>query len=90
MLVVAPAHFKGISVRYQHRQAINEIGHLGPVRLILEALEDAANYWEAIAEHLTRAINTRSAIFDPDLHDRLLFDDDVFSRSCLYFWAIDS
>lgn len=30
------------------------------------------------------------AIFAPDQHDRLLFDDDAFSRSRLYFWAIDS
>ncbi|KAJ5631044.1 uncharacterized protein N7484_011144 [Penicillium longicatenatum] len=90
VLVLAPAHFDAISSRYRRPRAINDGGHLEPVRLILEALKDAADSWEAIAEHLTRVINTRGAIFDPDLHDRLLFDDDAFSRSRLYFWAIDS
>ncbi|KAL4770021.1 hypothetical protein BDW60DRAFT_91310 [Aspergillus nidulans var. acristatus] len=90
VLVLAPAHFDTVWGGSKRQRAINDSGHLAPMRLILEALEDAADSWEAIAEYLTRVVNTRGAIFDPDLHDRLLFDDDAFSRSRLYFWAIDS
>jgi hypothetical protein len=64
-------------------------GHMIPVALILQALHDAADSWEQVANHLSSLIDNQGAIFDPDEHDRLLFDDHTFSRSRLYFWAID-
>ncbi|KAF4182896.1 hypothetical protein CNMCM7927_009438 [Aspergillus lentulus] len=64
-------------------------GHMIPVALILQALRDAADSWEQVANHLSSLVDDQGAIFDPDEHDRLLFDDNTFSRSRLYFWAID-
>lgn len=85
ILVLAPSHARGFCP-----YTGVESGHLAPLRLILEALRDAAESWEKIVGHLAGLVNQRGAIFAPDLHDRLLFDDDAFSRSRLYFWAIDS
>lgn len=90
ILVLTPSHFDPFHSCSQGRPAIDSGGHLAPLGLIVEALRDAANSWEAIADHLARLVNQRDAIFAPDFHDRLLFDDDAFSRSRLYFWAIDS
>ncbi|GFF98641.1 predicted protein [Aspergillus lentulus] len=64
-------------------------GHMIPVALILQALRDAADSWEQVANHLSSLVDDQGAIFDPDEHDRLLFDDNTFSRSRLYFWPID-
>jgi hypothetical protein len=59
------------------------------IGLILKALLEAASSWDGIADHLTVLINKGDAIFDPHQHGGLLFDDSTFSRSRLYFWAID-
>ncbi|EED16340.1 conserved hypothetical protein [Talaromyces stipitatus ATCC 10500] len=82
--------FDAVDIHNESQPALEYGGHLAPLRLITVALKDAAHSWEGIADHLTLHINQRGAIFDPDLHDRLLFDDNIFSRSRLYFWAIDS
>ncbi|KAK2784010.1 hypothetical protein FQN52_009389 [Onygenales sp. PD_12] len=58
--------------------------------LISDALCDVSDSWEEIASHFAYVLNDQDAIFDPQMHDSLLFDDDTFSRSRLYFWAIDS
>jgi hypothetical protein len=34
-------------------------------------------------------LDDQDTILDPRGHDELLFDDDTFSRSRLYFWAMD-
>ncbi|KAK2808031.1 hypothetical protein FQN50_005113 [Emmonsiellopsis sp. PD_5] len=60
------------------------------LRLIKDALHDVSDSWEEIASHFVSILNDQDAIFDPQRHDCLLFDDDTFSQSRLYFWAIDS
>lgn len=45
--------------------------------------------WEEIAEYFDRILCEREALLDPDYHDSLLTDDEVFSRSKKYFWAIE-
>ncbi|KAF7122253.1 hypothetical protein CNMCM5793_000210 [Aspergillus hiratsukae] len=88
ILHLAPPHFRAL-----HQEAYWPVGsydgHMIPVALILQALEDAADSWEQVANHLSSLIDNQGAIFDPDEHDRLLFDDNTFSRSRLYFWGID-
>lgn len=44
--------------------------------------------WEQILEYFTLLLGYRDTLSDPDTHDRLLFDDDSFTRSRRYFWAI--
>ncbi|KAK2774914.1 hypothetical protein FQN53_003390 [Emmonsiellopsis sp. PD_33] len=60
------------------------------LNLIWHALRDVSDSWEEIASHFVCVLNDQDAIFDPQMHDSLLFDDDTFSRSRLYFWAMDS
>ena len=45
--------------------------------------------WSEIADYFAWLIGHRDALADPDTHDSLLFDDDSFSRSRRYFWAIN-
>jgi hypothetical protein len=45
--------------------------------------------WQAVEKYFGWLIGHREALSDPDAHDSLLFDDDTFSRSRKYFWAIN-
>lgn len=46
--------------------------------------------WEKIAGYFAWLVGHHKEILsDPDAHDSLLFDDDSFSRSRRYFWAIN-
>lgn len=45
--------------------------------------------WEEVADYFGRLIGHRERLADPEAHDSLLFDDDSFSRSRRYFWAIN-
>ncbi|KAF2489363.1 hypothetical protein BU16DRAFT_586431 [Lophium mytilinum] len=58
------------------------------LRIIAEGLRGAADAWEVIVMYLDRSL--QSSILDPEAHDQLLFDDETFSRSRLYFWYVDS
>ena len=44
-----------------------------------------------LVSHLAHLLEAGAeAILDPSHHDALLFDDEAFSRSRKYFWAVDS
>jgi len=45
--------------------------------------------WLEIFDYFSMLIGHRNSLPDPDIHDSLLFDDDSFSRSRRYFWAIN-
>jgi hypothetical protein len=45
--------------------------------------------WEKIKEYFTWLLDHKDTLSDPDAHDSLLFDDESFSRSRRYFWAIN-
>ncbi|KAK2803091.1 hypothetical protein FQN51_003835 [Onygenales sp. PD_10] len=83
VLLLSPGHMR-----------INTWRHTWPPSCVLwllnDALQDASDSWEKVASHYVCLLNDQDAIFDPQRHDHLLFDDDTFSRSRLYFWAIDS
>ncbi len=52
------------------------------IRMVIER-------WDRIAEYFSKLLGHRDTLSDPDAHDSLLFDDDSFSRSRKYFWAIN-
>jgi len=63
--------------------------------LVLDTIWDALYHlgvcWETVETHLNRTVGEdQNAIFDPEKHDGLLFDDHLFSKSRRYFWAINS
>lgn len=88
ILHLAPSHFSRFS-ETPERYVFERDGHILPIGLILEAITQAASSWNGIADHLASMITKGDALFDPNQHDGLLFDDSTFSRSRLYFWAID-
>jgi len=42
-----------------------------------------------LLEYFQALVSEKSALFDPNLHDSLLSDNETFSRSKTYFWAIN-
>jgi hypothetical protein len=44
--------------------------------------------WNALRDHLDDLLDEGDALFNPTDHDKLLWDDEVFTRSRKYFWAI--
>jgi hypothetical protein len=45
--------------------------------------------WRKVEEYFGWLIGHRDTLSDLEAHDSLLFDDDTFSRSRKYFWAIN-
>jgi hypothetical protein len=43
-----------------------------------------------VHQHVDELLGTGTEIFDPELHDSLLSDDELFSGSRKYFWLINS
>ncbi|KAI1098319.1 hypothetical protein F4804DRAFT_128427 [Jackrogersella minutella] len=60
------------------------------LRLIRRGIQAAADSWETMRNHLNRILDNDDTIVTSQEHDELLFDDDTFSRSRRYFWAVDS
>ncbi|KAJ8068636.1 hypothetical protein OCU04_002338 [Sclerotinia nivalis] len=54
------------------------------------AVSKVANRWKEILEYFDQSIDDKLAFLDPDYHDKLLFDDELLSRSKKYFWAIST
>jgi hypothetical protein len=53
-----------------------------------KALETVASYWQQILDYFEAFIGEKDTFLDPERHDSLLSDDEAFSRSKKYFWAI--
>ncbi|EAW19319.1 uncharacterized protein NFIA_092800 [Aspergillus fischeri NRRL 181] len=92
LIHLAPSHFGRLDESIHRRR--QDDPRTGPfttaITLIEEALLHAANDWDRIANHFDLVLNQNDSIFDPELHDRFLFDDASFSRSRYYFWLMDS
>jgi hypothetical protein len=58
-------------------------------RVIVHGLDKAADDWDELRAELGKTIDFESPIWNPELHDGLLFDDETFSRSRLHFWVVD-
>jgi hypothetical protein len=60
------------------------------VVLIEDALGAARRAWRGLHQYVEELLGTGTEIFDPELHDSLLSDDELFSGSRKYFWLINS
>lgn len=70
--------------------AIKDQNASGAVEVMIEfTVRMVIERWLDIAEYFAWLIGHRDILSDPDAHDSLLFDDDSFSRSRRYFWAIN-
>lgn len=92
LLHLAPSHFRRLdeSIHRRRQDDPRTAPFTTAITLIEEALQHAANDWDRIANHFDLVLNQNDSIFDPELHDRFLFDDASFSRSRYYFWLMDS
>lgn len=52
------------------------------------AMKTVQSYWKDILDYFDQLISESDTFLDPERHDRLLSDDESFSRSKRYFWAI--
>jgi hypothetical protein len=77
--------------RYDTSSAIKGKDAEGVLNVMIEfTLRMVIERWEKIAEYFAWLVGHHKDILsDPDAHDSLLFDDDSFSRSRRYFWAIN-
>lgn len=74
-----------------------EVNYMGisatVLEIIFKGLRQACDSWEGIRQHFDLVLNDhsddRNPLFEPTMHDSLLFDDNQFSRSRRYFWAVD-
>ncbi|KAF3481477.1 uncharacterized protein GIQ15_04236 [Arthroderma uncinatum] len=94
LLLLTPLHMDKLGFDETWVNASKEKNVSSPQTLILHfisgAFRDAADSWEEVARHITKILaDDEDAALDADKHDRLLFDDNTFSRSRLYFWAVD-
>jgi hypothetical protein len=92
LIHLAPSHFRRLdeSIHRRRQDDPRTAPFTTAITLIEEALQHAANDWDRIANHFDLVLNQDDSVFDPELHDRFLFDDASFSRSRYYFWLMDS
>ena len=58
--------------------------------IIQQGLDLAIRAWKELYIHFGQMLDAHDTILNPQEYDHLLFDDDTFSRSRLFFWAMDS
>ena len=63
--------------------------HLAVLDLVTTSLEKIANRWSELVDFLRALLGGGTSLMDPVYHDHLLFDNEDFSRSRTYFWAIN-
>lgn len=70
------------------RLAMDAPLHTTALQLIADCVTEVAFRWAGLRTYLEHLLNERKTIHQPDDHDKLLWDDEVFTRSRRYFWAI--
>lgn len=54
------------------------------------AMRTIQSHWKQILDYFEQLISEKDTFLEPERHDNLLSDDESFSRSKRYFWAITS
>jgi hypothetical protein len=67
---------------------MDEPMHSMALAILVRCLRGVRDRWNDIRDHLEGLLDDGDALFNPDDHDRLLWDDEIFTRSRKYFWAI--
>jgi hypothetical protein len=62
--------------------------HAIALELLRTCFQELRERWDSLRDHLESLLDERYALLNPAEHDKLLWDDEVFSRSRSYFWAI--
>jgi hypothetical protein len=64
--------------------------HSAAIELISQCFRKLLERWKGLHDHLEELLDDRDTLTNPAKHDKLLWDDEVFTRSRKYFWAIHS
>ena len=62
---------------------------LAVLSLVDASLTKITGRWSELVEFLRTLLESRNSLLDPVRHDHLLFDNEDFSKSREYFWAIN-
>lgn len=100
LIILAPAFFYHKNKHdFDNTNASKELNALiGPLKNILPQLfatllmiiPKIIAHWTKISDYVEHFIAGQDSFLHEKKHDRLLFDDDSFTRSRQYFWAITS
>jgi len=85
ILVLSPPFF---DIRGKIAPCMGSPLYRAALELLVQCYGNLEYRWQALNLHLERLLDERSALMKPSDHDRLLWDDEVFTRSRRYFWAI--
>ena len=72
-------------------RAGNATGHmdLAALSLVSVTLEKVTNRWSDLVDFFRALLDGANSLLDPVRHDHLLFDNEDFTKSREYFWAIN-
>lgn len=72
-------------------RAGNAAGHmdLATLSLVRVTLEKVTNRWSDMVDFFRVLLDGANSLLDPVRHDHLLFDNEDFTKSREYFWAIN-
>ena len=73
-----------------HRRMEVENMQVTMLDFVRDAFLFALDGWLGLYRHTESLLSSGEELVQPGLHDKLLFDDEVFSGSRKYFWLIDS
>src|ERR1700749_602085 len=59
------------------------------VKFILEPLQSSLRGWQSLQEHIGNLLGNGNEIFEKEVHDEMIYDDGLFSRSRKYLWIIN-
>jgi hypothetical protein len=76
-------HRDNLNRGYTH-EMLDDVGDL-----VHRGLLTVISKWEEIADYFDNLLVEKKGLLDPDYHDSLLTDDGAFTRSKMYFWAIE-
>ncbi|THV51059.1 hypothetical protein BGAL_0125g00150 [Botrytis galanthina] len=88
LLEMRPAASFRMDPELGHQKTTNQEMLVVFTRFVGKIMTEVTNAWTKIIEYFDGLISEKMAFRDPDHHDRLLVDDETFSRSKKYFWAI--
>lgn len=96
LVILAPAFFyhkeRGANAKKNPRHLIAPLEDIKPtlsVTLLMLASRILVD-WDEISEYVEKLVADQDTFLYEDRHDRLLLDDDNFTRSRQYFWVINS
>jgi hypothetical protein len=62
--------------------------HSSSIEILCDCFQYLQDRWQELRDRLNELLEEGDTLFNPSAHDRLLWDDENFTRSRKYFWAI--